>query len=232
MAFWPRLKQLVGGKKSTPPASDALSGVHWVSGDDNPFGVDLLDCRSFSQSMLAVTQDSTVAESYATLRGSSGEQYRGRAPEDSRACDCDLHYPHKGDTRDGPIFKAEAMEDKWDIYLYDGDLYFARSWTGELEYRAHIVFHDDGATVVGVDARRTLVESDPAYPIAAVDYLIRSHLYRLAVPHPLPKSVGQDPRELALFSFSQYGRFGLFGTFAYTTRLQLPAKEHTGEPDV
>jgi len=65
-----------------------------------------------------------------------------------------------------------------------------------------------------------------------VDYLIRSHLYRLPLPHPLPKSVGQDPRELALFSFSQYGRYGLYGTFADTTRLRLPAEEQSGPPDV
>ena len=232
MAFWSRRKGHGGGKKSTTPAGDPLSGVHWVSGTDNPFGVDLLDCRSFSQSMLAGTQDPKVAERYATLRGSSGEQYRGRTPEDSRTCDCDLHYPHNGETRDGPIFKAEAMEDKWDIYLYAGHLYFARSWTGELEFRAHIVFHHDRANVVAVETRRALVESDPAYPVAAVDYLIRSHLYRLPVPHPLPKSIGQDPRELALFSFSQYGRFGLFGTFADTTRLHPPAQEQPREPDV
>lgn len=225
MAFWSRLRRRGGGKELTTPASNPLSGVHWVSGSESHFGVDLLDCRSFSQSMVAVTQDPKVAESYATLRGSSGEQYHGRAPEDSSTCDCDLHYPHKGDTHDGPIFKAEAMEDKWDIYLYDGHLYFARSWTGELEYRARIVFHDDQANVVAVEARKAVVESDPGYPIAAVDYLIRSHLHRLLVPHPLPKSIGQDPRQLALFSFSQYGRYGLFGTFADTTRLRLPAKE-------
>lgn len=231
MAFWSWLKGLVVTRKAMP-ASDPLSEVRWLSASESPFGVDLLDCRSFSQSMLAVTQDPKVAETYATLRGSSGEQYRGRAPEDSTTCNCDLRYPHKGDTCDGPIFKAEVMEDKWDIYLFDGHLYFARSWTGELEYRAHILFHDDGANVVGVEARKTLVEGDPAYPIAAVDYLIRSHLYRLPVPHPLPKSIGQDPRQLALFSFSQYGRKGLFGTFADTTRLRLPAKEQTREPDV
>ena len=172
--------------------------------------------------MLAVTQDSTVADSYARLRGSTGEEYRGRSPEDARTCECDLRYPHKGDTRDGPIFKAEVMEDKWDIYLYDSHLYFARSWTGKLEYRAMIDFHDDVAHVVGVEARKEVVENDPSYPIAAVDYLIRSHLYRLPAAHPLPKSIGRDPRQLALFSFSQYGRHGLFGVLGDTTRLQVP----------
>ena len=93
------------------------------------------------------------------------------------------------------------MDDKWDIYRYDGHLYFARSWTGELEYRATIVFATDGAKVIAVTARREMFESDSLYLIAVVDYLIRSHLYGLPMPHPLPKSLGRDPRQLALFSF-------------------------------
>ena len=230
MALWSRLKGLVGGNRSTTPESDPLADVRWIPVNESPFHVDVLDCRSFAQWMLAVTNDPMVAETYATLRGSPGEQYRGRAPENSRTCVCDLRYPHKGDTRDGPIFKAEAMEDKWDIYLYDGHLYFARSWTGELEYRARIVFNENEANVIDVEARRAIVESDPSYPIGVVDYLIRSHLYRQQIPHPLPKSMGQDPRELALFSFSQYGRYGLFGTFADTARLR-PPQEQPGEPD-
>jgi len=231
MTFWSRLRGLIGGQEASTPPGDPLSTVRWVSASDNPLGVDLLDCRSFSQSMLAVTKDPKIAESYATLRGSSGEHYRGRTPEDSKTCDCDLRYPHQGDTRDGPIFKAEVMEDKWDIYLYDGDLYFARSWTGELEYRAKIVIREDGAHVIAVTARAALDEADPSYSVAVVDYLIRSHLYRLPVPHPLPESIGKDPRQLALFSFSRYGRHGRFGTFADTTQLRVPAQQQTGKPD-
>ena len=65
-----------------------------------------------------------------------------------------------------------------------------------------------------------------------MDFLIRSHLYGQSVPHPLPKPLGRDPRENALFSFSQYGRHGLYGTFADTKRLHLPASEQAGGPGV
>jgi hypothetical protein len=232
MASWSRLRAFVARKKEPPSTTNPFSGVCWVPAGDNPFGVELLDCRSVSQSMLSVTTDSHVADTYAALRGSRGEQYRGHSPEDSRTCKCDLRYPHKGETRDGPLFKAQVMEDKWDIYLYDGDLYFAKSWTGELEYRAMIVFREDAATVIAVEARKALLESDPFYPVAVVDFLIRSHLYRLPVPHPLPKSIAQEPWRLAMFSFVQYGRYALFGTFADTTQLHLPAQERAGGPDV
>jgi len=216
MGFWSWVKRLVGVK-------DPLAGVRWISAGENPFGVEVLDCRSFSESVVAMTGDKKVAETYALLRSSSGEQHRGRAPEDSKPCDCDLRYPHRGATRDGPLFKSDVMEDKWDIYLYDGHLYFARSWTDDLVYRADIAFGDDDATVNAVEARRELVEGDPAYAIAVVDYLIRSHLYGDLALHPLPKTLADDQRQLAIFSFSQYGRRGVFGTFADSTRVRLPA---------
>jgi hypothetical protein len=113
MTFWSRLHGLVGGKNGVPLTSDPLSEVHWVPAGDSPFHVDLLDCQSFSQSMVASTTDPRVAADFGTLRGSSGEEYRGHAPEDSKTCSCDLRYPHKGDTRDGdwPSFLSLSTGD-------------------------------------------------------------------------------------------------------------------------
>lgn len=120
MTFLSWLRNLVGAKPATPPTGDPFTGVRWVPGSENAFGVDLLDCESVSRSLLSTTQDPRAGESYTALRGSSGEEYRGRSPESASTCECDLRYPHKGETRDGPIFKAAVMEDKWDIYLCDG----------------------------------------------------------------------------------------------------------------
>lgn len=229
MNLWSVFRGFFGGQEQPPPSRGPLEGVRWLPSDENPFGVDVLDCRSFSQRMLAFTDDPQVAENFTALRVSKGDQYRGCTPHDSRLCTCDLRYPPSdGETREGPIFKAKEMEDKWDIYLYDGHLYFVRSWTGSLEYRAQIVFHPEAAHVVAVEAPKALVESDASYPVAVVDYLIRSHIGRMQIPHPLPRPMGQDPQELALFSFSQYGRHGLFGTYADTTRIPAPRRAQAG----
>jgi hypothetical protein len=227
-----RVKGFVKPKDTDSLASDPMAGVRWVPASESPFGVDLLDCRSFSQTMCSMTLDLGVITRYGRLRGSTGEEYRGRSPENAKTCECNLQYPNKAGTRDGPIFKAEVMEDKWDIYLYDGYLYFTKSWSGELEYRARFEIRGYWAKVVTVEARKELVESDSFYPVAVVDYLIRSHLYRLPIPHPLPKSIGQNPYDLTLFSFTEYGRHGLFGAFGDTTRLQVPAQVETGVPAV
>jgi len=224
MAFWSRKKPAAPLPPPPEPAGpDPLSHVGWVSATNNPFGVDIVDCRSLAQSALTFTPDPKLTDSYAALRRSKGEEHRGAPPEQEAICPCDLRYAHSGEVEDGPLFKAEVMEDKWDIYLYDNYLYFARSWTGSLEYRARITFDGREAHVVAVEARRELVEGDPRYAVAAVDFLIRSHLYGQPIPHPLPRSAGEDPRALALLSFSMYGRKGLFGTFADTTQIRVPA---------
>ena len=206
---------------AAPAGPDPLAQVGWVSATKNPFGVDLLDCRAFTGSTTAFAKDPKVTDSFAMLRRSKGDEHRGAPPEQEAICPCDLRYAHNGQVEDGPLFKAEVMEDKWDIYLYDNYLYFARSWTGTLEYRARVTFDEREAHVVAVEARREMVEDDPAYAVAAVDFLIRSHLYGQPIPHPLPRSAGEDPRQLAVLSFSMYGRKALYGTFADTTRVRM-----------
>ena len=84
------------------------------------------------------------------------------------------------------MFKAEQMEDKWDIYLYDRHLYFCRSWRGELVFRANIEFEEDKVTVTTVEASPT---GDGGLVLQQVNFLINSHLVGLKVLHPLPKKL-------------------------------------------
>ncbi len=201
---------------------DPFADVRWIPAAENPYGVDLIDCRSITQSWISTSGDPEIAQRYVSLRESSGEQHRQHRVENGRAVACDLRYPHRGETRDGPLFLSGVMEEKWDIFLYDGFLYFARSWNGDLMFRATIVFGDGEARVTEVEAPEDLIEPDPSYVLSYVDYLIRSHLLGLPLPHPLPREVPNDPRALALFSLSHFGRFALYGTYADTTRLQVP----------
>src|ERR1700682_3897273 len=99
----------------------------WLGPDENPFHLRVLDCRPFSTTMISATKDAAIAARFSQLRSASGEEHRGRHPEDAVVARCELSYPCNGESRDGPLFVAQQMEDKWDIYLYDGHLYFARS---------------------------------------------------------------------------------------------------------
>jgi hypothetical protein len=218
MGLWSRIRRILGGGSNSPAPGDPLSEIRWLAPSDNPFGVELLDCRSMALDSPAM--ESTITETYLGDRASDGRRLVGRIPDDAESRECLLRYPFEGTSGDGALFRSMVMEDKWDIDLYEGHLYFARSWTGQLVFRAAIAFVEGQATVTSVTAPREMFEPDPLHPIAIVDFLIRSHVHGWSVPHPLPPGAGSDPGQLALVSFSLFGRHAHFGTFADTTRLE------------
>jgi hypothetical protein len=176
---------------------DVFSQLAWIEADQNPFHMRVLDCRPFSTTMLSVTQDPNIAARFNHLRRSSGEEHRSQKPQDAVLTACELSYPFHGETKDGPLFVARQMEDKWDIYLYDGFLYFARSWTGELVFRAAIVLKAGEAVITAVEASQARVKDDPSLPVRMVDFLMKSHLYHKEAPHPFPQGFPEDKQGLA-----------------------------------
>ena len=193
----------------------------WLDKTNNPFGILCLDCRAFSRPWLSTTKDPKVAAQFSELRKSSGKQHIGKLPPNVVSLACDLAYPHDGQSKDGPLFIAEVMEDKWEVYLYEGYLYFARSWTGDLVFRARINFTASQANITSIDADGQAASQNSTYIVRQVDFLVKSHLYRREVPHPLPEDLANDTQVIALFSFSQYGRWASFATYEDTTQIRI-----------
>lgn len=190
--------------------------LNWIEADSNPFGVRILDCRPFTQETIPVTNDPEIAARYLSLRQSDGREYKGRSPEDSATIECRLAYPYQGEVLDGILFKAQQMGDKWDIYLYDGHIYFARSWTGDLVFRARLASSGEEVVLTELEAGKELADGQPQFAVRQVDFLVKSHLFRRAVPHPLPEGFPEDPRQIAAFSMSQFGRWASYATYADT----------------
>jgi hypothetical protein len=171
--------------------------------------------------MVSSSDNLEIVGTFGQLRSSLGEQYQGQLPKNAISAECYLTYPYDGKHADGVLFKAQEMEEKWDIYLYQNKIYFARSWTGELIYVADVRFDSDLVvlTSVAANAERS---SDSTYTIASVDYLMKSHIYRCLLPHRLPKEISDDPDEIAFFSFGQYGRLAGLASFGDTTQIRIP----------
>lgn len=207
---------------------DLFTQLQWLEADQNPFRLRVLDCRPFSTTMISTTSDPTIAARFSQLRTASGEEYRGRQPEDAVAVPCRLSYPFRGDAQDGALFTAQQMEDKWDIYLFDGYLYFARSWTGDLVFRARIRCQAGEAVITTIEASRARALQDPALAVRMVDFLVKTHLYHTEAPHPLPRDFPQNNQSIALYSFSEYGRWAFFASFDDTIQARIgpePAPE-------
>ena len=203
--------------------ADPSNGIRWIPAAENRFGVDVLDCSAFAQSMVSWTSDVQITMRFSELRGSQGEHCRGKDVNNSLVT-CRLEYPFDNPV-DGPVFRADQMEDKWDVFLLDGDLYFSRSWSGDLAYIAKTTFENSKAIVTQIRGQREPGSSEN--PVAVVDYLIKSHVYGLVAPHPLPTDQ-TNFRDLALWSFSRYGRRGLLGTKEDVTHLVVNRNQDGG----
>lgn len=181
----------------------------WLSADESPWGVAVVDCRAYALGMRSVTQDAEVAASFTALRSNPGDHLRGAHPDDGEQVPSTLEWPVPSAPPDGPIFRAGAMEDKWDVTCHAGCLYFTRSWTGNLIYRLQTQFNDGllSADAVEYDPSQANVELAPA----VVDYIVKSHLLGFLCPHPALVP-GDDPHPIALASFSLFGRAGWFAT--------------------
>ena len=194
--------------------------IRWLEPNENPFGVRMLDCRSYALGRVSTTGSPQVAMTYGKLRGSFGEEYRGKLPNEPRSVVCSFNVPLDRPAEHGPLFKSREMEEKWDIYFYDGYLYFTRSWTGELIHRAAAQAHERNVQVTCIESH--LNEETDEYIAQEVDFLIKSHVVGFASVHPLPPSrSAASPEELAAFSYAKYGRRGLYGTFANTLTVKM-----------
>jgi hypothetical protein len=90
-------------------------------------------------------------------------------------------------------FRAQVMEDKWDIIYEAPYLSLYRSWTGLGVYRAKIQADADCFVVVEAEANREVAEKDTlAYSAALLDFLISNLLLRRHKPFPKPAAMAND----------------------------------------
>ena len=189
----------------------------WVDSSQNQFGVRLLDLRGGVFGTTAWTTRKDIVESFSRLRRVNGKEYVNRLPEGYIEVDSNLSYAYSGTHEEGPVFKAEVMEDKWDMYAYGDRLYIARSWTGTLCFVANCAFKSNHVEIHRVCAEKKFVFGDLQYAGRVVDFLIKSHMSNMGVPHPLPARMKHESLgEIAAHSFETFGRRGLFGSFDET----------------
>lgn len=202
--------------------------LKWISREESIYKMRVLDVRSFTTTMVSTPSDKKQAESFQALRKSQGAQLVGKTPDETSHVECQLLFPHAGATRDGALMLARELEDKWDIFLLDGFLYFTRSWSGILVYRAKIDFWDTQAIVSSIDAIGQNVRAGSWLAISAVDFLIKSHLYRREAPHTVPPNIPNDDMGIAAYSFQEYGRWASYASFEDTTRVSISSCPHRG----
>jgi hypothetical protein len=204
--MWNWITALRKQKRQAVPA-------RWLDPGENPWGLRLLDCSQNACSMMSTAADPEIARTYARLRNSTGEELRSAAFHPTLSIACNLAYDVSQRIPDGPVFKSQVMEEKWDIYIFDDYLYFCRSWGGQIFYRVALQHEPRALKVHLVEAGH---KTNEKATLRDVDFLIKSHVLSAKALHSLPQELGRDIQKLVLFSFSAYGRMGLYGTIEET----------------
>ena len=219
MSILAKISAALGGSRG----EEEFSAIQLIPAAQNPFGIEIWDCRAFTHNRVSTTANPEIAHKYVQLRSSHGDDYQGQTPANAQLVSCHLTYPLSPKPSNGPLFKSEQMEDKWDVYLFDDTLYFARSWTGELTFKAKVRYEPRALLVTELAVEGN---DDAAFAPRVVDYLIKSHLLRREVPHPLPQSLPPTPKHIALYSFAMFGRRCSFGTYGDTITRQPSGSSH------
>lgn len=218
--MWTRIRRWFGAhdKSSDTANSGNQYDLRWYDpGEDNPFPVRILDVRSLTWNVVATTKDVKIAESFSAQRHFDGRDFIDAAIENASKIVCHLVFPHNGDPLDGIVFKADSMDVKWDIYIYDSVFLFVRSWTGQLQYRAVADVGPDKIIIHTIETSASNVETASQ----AVYFLLATHAMGLVLPHTIPRNTPDNSQQIALLSFSMFGNRGCYATFEDITTIPL-----------
>lgn len=220
--MWEKIRSLFGGKhgpadhKGPDPGDKPDPPLSWIAAAESPFGVEVLDIRPFTGTMISTSKDPRCAANAVGWRRDSGRSFRGASPEGARRIDCELRYQAPAGPLDGRWFCPEVMEEKWALYHHDGCLYAIRSWTRTLWMKAHTRRVGDEVVITGVDA--ACVAGAPPEPddlvVRQLDFLVKSHVLGAPAPAPIPADMKRDPETIAMWCFSRWGRRAEFASFA------------------
>jgi len=199
--------------ESYPSKSDEYIFKWYDLGEGNPFNKRILDIRSLTQTMLSFTSDKKVAVLFNEQRNSIGEELIDVKLEGSKTISTHLVYPHNGSKMEGAGYKAKCMEDKWDIYFWNGIMYLTRSWTGEVIYKAQTNVSETNFTITKIEySENKYTQADPSLVIDNVHFIVLSHAFGRPFPHRVPKTLIAE-KEIALYSFNQFGHNCWYATY-------------------
>ena len=193
----------------------------WLEAHESPFGIRVYDCRKVTVTMILGSLRRETVDEYLKTTMGFGEQFRGTVLRDALRVPCELIYQNRGEVTDGRYSRPECMEDVWCVDFYDGWFQFVNAMESQVVYRARLAPIDaERVALTEVEAHPNRAAAGPDHALDAVDFLMKAYLFRRAAPHPFPPAFRGDPTSnLASYSFWEYGRRALFGTFEPTRGL-------------
>lgn len=210
-------------------ARSQSSDVRWLQPTDNPWGVPVLDVSPVTLSVTSASADFSCAANAVSFRGDDGTSFIGVEPPEARTILVGLQFPIDRMLADGALFIPKEMEHKWAIYFHRQRMLFIRSWQRQVLAVAEVESHENHVLVTRLRGAFVEAHEEPSFTVGVLDYLLRSHALNTAYPAPLWPGLEANPRDAAIWCFSQFGnriRFATSHAFPRTLP-QLPLRTHS-----
>lgn len=221
-------KKLFGGNQK----NDSLKkenkkseyNLQWISPEQNPWNLKVLDLRPISQNMLSTSKDPKMATNAISYSQEDGTTFKDHLPKSERVTSSNLIIPIDGKLEEGVLFNPSTMENKWAIYFMNDRLIFIRSWLREAFVVAKTVQENSQLKITEITGEFTDNESSEMTE-SILMFLLFSHSLNETIPAPIPKELSSNTDQAGMWAFSTYGNMahlGYFGEdFKYKTNLKL-----------
>lgn len=195
------------------PATGVFTDCRWLPALQNPYGIDVLD---IAPAVRALRSSGASEAQQARALGWTTDDGHALASVPSPANTVELppgtlSWPADPLLADGALFRPQALEEKWALFLRDGRLLLVKSWSGELAVAIDVERQGEElvATAIHGDPTGGLCP-DEGWRVRVCDFLVQSHALGRILPAPLLPGLPQDDVEqLVLWSFRTYGRRAL-----------------------
>ncbi|MCA9718450.1 MAG: ankyrin repeat domain-containing protein [Myxococcales bacterium] len=215
MSLWDRVKGWFSG--GSRGGGGQVPELAWISAEDNPWGVPVLDLRPVTLGMSSYSENPICAQNAVSFSGEDGTCFIEQVPAEASEWPVALRYRVADELADGVLFTPEVMEHKWALFFFRdrarvdrGRVLCVRSWTRTVQAVAEGTL--DGEQLVLDTLRGTIVSDARAEAQArALDFLIRSHALDEIYPAPI-EGMEAAPQTAALTCFSLWGNRALYAT--------------------
>jgi hypothetical protein len=215
-----------GQYKQQEQSINPIYNFKWYEiGEGNPFNKRILDIRPYTQQMITTTKDRHLAEFFVTSRAGIGQEYIGFEFKNAISIHAELNFPHSGSKIEGAGYKATQMEDKWDVYAWDNIIYFVRSWTGVVAYKAFFTCDDKSLSVYKITFEGiTSSENEKSIALNNIYFLLQTLIFKAIQPHKIPEHLVTN-EEIAVYSFGTFGRNCWYATYEDVIGVTITLKQ-------
>ncbi|WP_074407583.1 MULTISPECIES: ankyrin repeat domain-containing protein [Aquimarina] len=221
-------KKLFGGSEKNDPKKKEIKkseyNLQWITPEQNPWGLNILDLRPISQNMLSTSKDERMATNAISYNQEDGTTFKDYFPKSSKSFSSNLSIPIDGRLEEGVLFTPSTMEHKWAIYFMNDCLIFIRSWLREAFVVAKTTQEKNQLRITEITGEFTDDESREMTE-SILMFLLFSHSLNETIPAPIPNDLFENTDQAGMWAFSTYGNMAHLGyfenNFKYETDLKL-----------